>query len=159
MNHGTRDGDIRLYKKMYAEAHNVSRVELMGILKAWDRWTEENGFDLEWKKRNGVSPVHDRDDNVAREHDGGERIVLRGESGYQGFAGWAGLDEELEDTDAENGGEAHGTVDLDSPEDTEEARRGKRARVSTSPEEVGKQLEKEFVVPEDDEKVEPGHGF
>ena len=140
---------------MYDEAHNVPRVELMGILKAWDRWTEENGFDLEWKKRNRVSPVHDKVDNVAREHAGGERIVLRGESGYQGFAGWAELDEGLEDTDAENGGEAHGTVDIDSPGDTEDARRGKRARVSMSPEEV----EKEYVVPEDDEEVAPGFGF
>ena len=127
----------------------------MGILKAWDMWTEENGFDLEWKKRNRVSPVHDKVDNVAREHAGGERIVLRGESGYQGFAGWAELDEGLEDTDAENGGEAHGTVDIDSPGDTEDARRGKRARVSMSPEEV----EKEYVVPEDDKEVAPGFGL
>jgi hypothetical protein len=99
---------VRLYKKMHDEAHNVSRVELMGILKAWDRWTEENGFDLEWKKRNGVLAVHDGDNNVEREHDGGERIVLRGESGYQGFVGWAGLDEELEDTEAENDSEGPG---------------------------------------------------
>jgi hypothetical protein len=103
---------VRLYKKMHDEAHNVSRVELMGILKAWDRWTEENGFDLEWKKRNGVLAVHDGDNNVEREHDGGERIVLRGESGYQGFVGWAGLDEELEDTEAENDSEGPGGVIL-----------------------------------------------
>ena len=102
-----------------------------------------------------MSPVHDRDDNVAREHDGGERIVLQGESGYQGFAGWAGLDEELEDTNAENGGEAHGTVGLDSPGDIKDTRRDKRERVSMSPEEE----EKEYVVPEDDEEVAPGFRF
>ena len=140
---------------MHDTAHNVSRVKLMKILKTWDRWTEKNEFDLKWKKKNGVLPVHDRDNTVERENDGGERIVLRGESGYQGFAGWAELDEGLEDTDAENGGEAHGTVDIDSPGDTEDARRGKRARVSMSPEEV----EKEYVVPEDDEEVAPGFGF
>ena len=137
----------------------MSRVELIGILKAWDRWTEENGFDIEWKKRSRVSPVHDRDNDAAREHDGGERTVLWGESGYQGFAGWAGVDKELENTEAENDGEAHVRGDLDSPGDTEDARRGKHARVSTLPEEVGKQLEKDFVVPEDDKEEEPDYGF
>ena len=94
---------------MHDEAHNMSKVELVGILKAWDRWTEENGFDLEWKKRNGVLAVQDEDNNVEREHDGGERIILQGEIGYQGFDGWDGLDAELEDTStAENDSEAPG---------------------------------------------------
>jgi hypothetical protein len=151
---------VRLYKKMHDEAHNVSRVELMGILKAWDRWTEENGFDLEWKKRNGVLAVHDGDNNVEREHDGGERIVLRGESGYQGFVGWAGLDEELEDTEAENDSEGPGGGDLGSPGETQVVRRAKRARVvSMSPEELGKELERDFVVAADDEEEEPEFGF
>ena len=144
---------------MHDTAHNVSRVKLMKILKTWDRWTEKNEFDLKWKKKNGVLPVHDRDNTVERENDGGERIVLRGESGCKDFDGWVGLDKDLEDTEAENDGETHAGGDLDSPGETEEARRAKRARVSTLPQELRKELEREFVVPDEEGEEETTFGF
>ena len=48
------DEGIRLYKKIRKEMKLESKEERRGIMIAWDKWTEENGIDIEWKRKRKV---------------------------------------------------------------------------------------------------------
>ena len=51
------DEGIRVYKKIYKELQEESREERRGIMLAWDEWTDENGIDIEWKKKQKVRRI------------------------------------------------------------------------------------------------------
>ena len=53
-NNGMSDEGIRLYKKIRKEMKLESREERLGIMVAWDKWTAENGIDIEWKRKRKV---------------------------------------------------------------------------------------------------------
>ena len=48
------DEGIRLYKKLRKELQEESRAERRRIVCEWDRWTDANGIDIEWKKTRKV---------------------------------------------------------------------------------------------------------
>ena len=48
------DEGIRLYKKLRKELQEESRAERHGIMYEWDKWTDANGIDIEWKKKRKV---------------------------------------------------------------------------------------------------------
>ena len=48
------DEGIRLYKEIRNEMKLESKEERRGIMVAWDKWTEENRIDSEWKRKRKV---------------------------------------------------------------------------------------------------------
>ena len=48
------DKGIQLYKKIHKEMKLESKEERRGIMLVWDEWTQENGIDIEWKRKRKV---------------------------------------------------------------------------------------------------------
>ena len=48
------DKGIQLYKKIRKEMKLESKEERRGIMLVWDEWTQENGIDIEWKRKRKV---------------------------------------------------------------------------------------------------------
>ena len=53
-NNGMSDEGIRLYKEIRNKMQWESKEERREIMLAWDEWTEENGIDIEWKRKRKV---------------------------------------------------------------------------------------------------------